>query len=88
MSDDDTQEFTEQDVAPLSEVLSTPPAPDSIPDEDRVRYEDDSSNFPSEEEEEEPVELSAEEVPLEESRKDETSVLATDQFDQDGNRVT
>jgi hypothetical protein len=31
--------------------------------------------------------LSADEVPLEDSRKDETSVLASDIFDSEGNRV-
>lgn len=31
--------------------------------------------------------LSSPEVPLEESRKDETTVLATDQFDAEGNRI-
>lgn len=44
---------------------------------ERVRYEDDPKNFPQEEGFE-PAPLSAEEVPLEESRKDDTSILATD----------
>jgi hypothetical protein len=44
---------------------------------EKVRYEDDPKNFPQGEEFE-PAELSAPEVPLEESRKDETTVLATD----------
>lgn len=44
---------------------------------ERVRYEDDPKNFPQEEGFE-PAPLSAEEVPLEESRKDSTTVLATD----------
>lgn len=36
----------------------------------------------------EPAPLSAEEVPLEDSRRDDTSVLATDRFGQDGNRIS
>lgn len=45
---------------------------------ERVRYEDDPANFPREDDDFEPAPLSAEEVPLEDSRKDETSILATD----------
>lgn len=41
------------------------------------RYEDDPKNFPQDEEFE-PAPLSAEEVPLEDQRKDEFSLLATD----------
>ena len=36
---------------------------------------------------EDPAELSAEEVDPEEARKDETTVLASDIFDSEGNRV-
>ena len=51
-----------------------------------VRYEDDPKNFPTEEGFE-PASLSAPEVDPEESRKDDTTVLASDQFDSSGNRL-
>lgn len=54
-----------------------PPAPAPVADEDRVRYEDDPSNFPAVEGFV-PAELSAPEVDPEVARKDETTVLATD----------
>ena len=44
---------------------------------EKVRYEDDPKNFPQDEEFE-PAPLSAPEVPLEDSRKDETSAMAHD----------
>jgi hypothetical protein len=62
------------------------PTPQAVPDSERVRYEDNPANFPQEEGFE-PAPLSAEEVPLESQRKDETSVLATDRFNEEGERV-
>jgi hypothetical protein len=50
----------------------TDPGPERIEDADGVQ--DDTPT-------------SAKEVPLEDSRKDDTSVLATDQFDAEGNRI-
>ena len=44
---------------------------------EHVRYEDDPANFPQPEGWE-PAPVSAEEVPLEDQRKDDTTVLATD----------
>jgi len=66
-------EYEDEYQEPAPEPASTP-----VADEDRVRYEDDPNRFPAEEGFE-PAELSAPEVPLEESRKDETTLLATDQ---------
>jgi hypothetical protein len=75
------------------EFPETQPEPDVqhepllvVADEDRVRYEDDPANFPQDPDFV-PAELSAEEVPAEESRKDETSVLATDRFNESGERI-
>ena len=69
--------MSETEAPPEPQPEPPPPAPEPVPDEDRVRYEDDPSNFPVPEGFE-PAELSAPEVPLEESRKDETTILATD----------
>lgn len=64
---------------------STSGAPTAVVGEpDPPRYEDAILTTP---EDFEPAESSTHEVPLEESRKDETTVLATDIFDSDGNRV-
>lgn len=49
---------------------------------EHIRYEDEPGRFDAEDFE--PAELSAPEVPLEESRKDETTVLATDRFNEQG----
>lgn len=59
---------------------------ESSASEERVRYEDDPKNQPKQEEK--PAKLSAEEIDPETARRDETTVLATDQFDAEGNRVT
>ena len=62
------------------------PAPVSIPDSERVRYEDDPARFPPQEGFE-PAPLSADERPDDESRKDETSAMASDRYDGEGNRI-
>lgn len=62
------------------------PTPVAIPDSERVRYEDDPANFPQEAGFD-PAPVSAVEVPLEDQRKDETTVLATDTFNEQGERV-
>jgi hypothetical protein len=68
--------MSETEVQPEPQP-EAPPAPEPVADEDRVRYEDDPSNFPAVEGFE-PAPLSAPEVDPEEARKDETTVLATD----------
>jgi hypothetical protein len=67
--------MSEPEVEAPPEAPPAPPAP--VADEDRVRYEDDPSNFPAVEGFV-PAELSAPEVDPELARKDETTVLATD----------
>lgn len=58
-----------------TEILTAVPEPTN--EEEHIRYEDDPSNFPAVEGFE-PAPTSSEEVPLEASRKDETSILFGD----------
>lgn len=64
------------------EEILPPPAP--AKPKEGVRWEDLPENQPKQDN---PVELSAEEIDPESRRKDHTTVLAGDLFDGEGNRI-